>query len=158
MTQILNSNKIIGFTLPLNPSNGLPITNSFIATDAKRISEIFQNSRKSNYAYVLMAQPPFPNAAAFCLCVYGTDNIFKHSDVIKRWRTMKYIAKENGIDIVGFALDGDSRLLKTMRYNTLIPENNNFNNWFHINPDVFETIYIQDTVHIGKSCYLSMSY
>lgn len=53
-----------------------------------------------------MAQASFSNASAFYLCVFGTDNRFIYSDVIKRWRTMKYTAKENGIDIDGFSSDG----------------------------------------------------
>ncbi|CAG9812470.1 unnamed protein product, partial [Phaedon cochleariae] len=143
------TDSIIGFPLPLTSSTGLPVVGHYEATNAKRIYQIFSTEDKCKYAYVVMAQPLAPNAAPFCICAFGTNNKFKYSDIRNRWRTMKNMAREHGIQILGFSGDGDSRILKAMRYETIIPISNDFNTWFQINPDIFESCYIQDTVHIG---------
>lgn len=49
------SNKLVGFTLPL--VDGLPQTDAFLATSAKAIQGYFLASSKSNYTYLVMAQP-----------------------------------------------------------------------------------------------------
>lgn len=149
---------IIGFPLPLTPSTGLPVVGQFEATNAKRIYQIFSTEDKCKYAYVVISQSLAPKAAPFCICAFGTNNKFKYSDIRNRWRTMKNIAREHGIQILGFSGDGDSRILKAMRYETIIPISNDFNTWFQINPDIFESCYIQDTVHIGMYRFMKSYY
>jgi len=64
-------------------------------------------------------------------------------------------AKKFGIIIVSFSSDGDTRLLKAMRFNNCLPITNNqiFSwskewPWFQIDMNKVEECYIQDTMHI----------
>ncbi|KAF0688873.1 Uncharacterized protein FWK35_00037959, partial [Aphis craccivora] len=167
------SNKVIGFVLPLE--NGCPLYDSFPATSAKRITEYFHTGIRANYAYVIMAQSLDDKAPPFCVAIYGTDNRFTNEDVMSRWNFMKLAAASQGIEIIGFSSDGDTRLLKTMQLQSLsmYARESNLNvdvlndtietaetandwSWFSIGhpPIVFKDetnreIYIQDTVHIG---------
>lgn len=98
-----------------------------------------------------MAQPLQRDSPAFCLSIYGINNKFTYEDVQKRWNTIKELAKQEGIRILGFSSDGDWRLLKVMRLESQVlqascPEYLNWH-WFHCTFNS-ETIYIQDTVHI----------
>ncbi|KAK4873812.1 hypothetical protein RN001_013172 [Aquatica leii] len=107
------TNKLIGFTMPL--VNGMPVTDSFLATSAKRIQDYFQNGIRSNYAYVVMAQPLSPSAPGYCLSIFGTNNRFIADDLMKRWQHIKLNFKKRGIIVLGFASDGGTRFLKAMR-------------------------------------------
>lgn len=105
----------------------------------------------ADYAYVVMAQPLSNNCPSFCISVFGTDNKFTYSDVLSRWEKMKTLAQKNGIEILGFSSDGDTRLLKCMRLNSQLPVSSEDKcdwKWFagSLNP---KNICIQDTVHIG---------
>jgi len=77
------SNQIVGPTLPLD-SNGLPIVGSFPATTASKIADYFEKYDTSRYAYCIMAVPLKEGAPPFCLCLFGTNNKFKASDVKSR--------------------------------------------------------------------------
>lgn len=149
------TNKIIGFTLPL--INGLPKTDAYIASSAKTIEDYFRQCIKSHYAYAIMAQPLSDKAPPYCLGLFGTDNRFTANDVKSRWSYMIKTAEEFGIHVVGFSSDGDSRFMKSMRENSVlpIPENEeplNGWSWFRMRYGVCEAdkiTYIQDTVHIA---------
>lgn len=141
------SNEIVGFVLPLK--NGVPVRQTFVATTADKIKECFQNNTKSSYAYVIVAQPLIPGAPSYCLACFGTDNRFTHHDVVQRWEHMISAAKENGITILGFSSDGDSRLLKSMRLKSGIFNLNTSDwKWFFMDIDHSEECYFQDFVHI----------
>lgn len=75
-------------------------------------------------------------ASPFCLSVFGTDNRFNFSDVIDRWHTMDKLARDVGIQILGYSSDGDTRLLKAMQIKTFLKHN----------PTM--PYFVQDTVHI----------
>jgi len=157
------SNKVIGFVLPLE--NGCPLYDSFPAISAKTITDYFHTGIRANYAYVIMIQSLDDKAPPFCVAIYGTDNRFTNEDAMSRWNFMKHAAASQGIEIIGFSSDGDTRLLKAMqlqsgsmctRENNLNVETANDWSWFSIGhpPIVFKgetnrEIYIQDTVHIG---------
>ncbi|CAG9814589.1 unnamed protein product [Phaedon cochleariae] len=156
------TNNIVGFVLPLR--DGLPITNYFQAKTASEIELIFLTQTKSNYLLMIMAQPLVPNAPAFSLCAFGSNNKFTHKDVQRRWQILEQLAAENGIKIMGFSSDGDSRLLKTMRIKSQLPytktENQDRNqdktpsdvidpDWFQANLHNEGSFCVQDTVHIG---------
>lgn len=165
-------NNVIGFVLPLN--NGCPQSDSYPATSAKAIVEYFNSGVRANYAYVIMAQSLIDSAPPFCLAIYGTDNRFTYEDIIKRWNVMKTAAADQGIEIIGFSSDGDTRLLKSMQLQSFLPvmreinlfhdtsasietvETTNDWSWFAVgqspiklNDNDYREIYIQDTVHIG---------
>lgn len=152
------SNKLVGFTLPL--VDGLPQTDTFLATSAKAIQNCFLTSCKSNYAYTVMAQPLSNSAPPYCLVVFGTDNRFDSNDVSKRWKHIKDNLEMRGIILLGFSSDGDTRLLKAMRQHASLPpalqlQTNGSKypyKWYQAgyNRNNFPTgSYVQDTVHIG---------
>ena len=62
-----------------------------------------------------MTQPLAKNAPSFCLSIFGNCNSFVTSDVLKRWEFISEKLQEQGIRILGFSSDGDTRLFKAMR-------------------------------------------
>ena len=161
------ANKVVGFVLPLK--NGVPSCDKYIASSAKKIQNFFETSARSNYAYVITAQPLSYDAPAYCVSVFGTDNKFTAQEVLQRWEYMKRTAKNYGITIIGLSSDGDYRLLKAMRINSVLPKadafakahnsvsdtepDNHFSdimkcNWFHTDITKVDECYIQDSVHI----------
>lgn len=143
-----NSNQIVGLVLPVNPNNGCPTTLAFPASSAKVIEEHIKNNVPASLAYVIMAQPLADKAPSFCFCIYGTDNKFKSEDVLARWKRIREETSKSGIEIMGVSSDGDSRLLKCMRFVSKLPENNLERPWFQCNTEPL-LVCVQDTVHIG---------
>jgi len=94
------------------------------------IVDYFNTGIRANYAYVFMAQSLHDIAPPFCLAIYGTDNRFTNEDVINRWNIMQTAAVNQGIEIIGFSSDGDTRLLKVMQLKSVsfgTRENNLYN-------------------------------
>jgi len=160
------SNKLVGFVQSL--IDGCPNQDSFFATSAKDILEFFDVVKKANYAYAVMAQPVINTNHSFCVSIFGTDNRFKCDDVIKRWQKMKQLADIEGIHIVGFSSDGDTRLLEAMEIsckeqinlnpNSNQTEEDSYNmswTWYHMGQNYSSNtlnesqICIQDCVHIA---------
>lgn len=79
------SNQMVGLVLPLHPETGMPINGQFVVNSAEDIANHFANGQIAHYAYVIMAQPLREQAAPFCLCMFGTDNVFKAEDVVHRF-------------------------------------------------------------------------
>ncbi|KAK4875001.1 hypothetical protein RN001_011423 [Aquatica leii] len=145
------NNKIVGFCLP--QVNGLPDRKGFLALSARHTSEYFENEKRSDYAYVVMAQCPNNNSPAFCLAVYGTDNCFTHQSVLDRWSYINKEAARVGIQILGYSSDSDTICMKAMR---ICSKLHNVGDdvegvqwkWFRMNL-IKGFICVQDTVHIG---------
>lgn len=95
------TNQIIGFVPPLDNSRGIPKILSFSAKSALDIYNIFKNNTGSKFINVIIAQPLHYNQLGFCLCIYGTDNKYKTTDVIKRWKYIVDKLKENDIEVLG---------------------------------------------------------
>ena len=112
-----NSNKLVGFVLPVD-GNHLPLTNSFFAASFEVIEETFVNEKKATFAYVYMAQPMSPTAPPFCLNIVGTDNRFNSASVLSRWKHMISECATRNIQVISFSGDGDTRLLQSMRLST----------------------------------------
>lgn len=99
-----------------------------------------------------MAQPLEQNKQPFCLAIFSTDNKFKTSHVLSRW---KYIIKNLeavGITVLGFSSDGDSRLLSSMKRTLelgILSGKSDFNSciWYSSSNVAINTV--QDTTHIG---------
>lgn len=62
-----------------------------------------------------MAQPLEENTQPFCLTIFSTDNKFKTSHVLSRWKYITENLEAVGITVLGFSSDGDSRLLSSMK-------------------------------------------
>ena len=153
----LHSNQLVGFVLLLD-GNSMPIANSFLAMSAKVMQDHFHNNPVSSLLYVYMAQPLAKNAPSFCLSIFGNCNSFVTSDVLKRWEFISEKHQEQGICILGFSSDGDTRLFKAMRIKSNIgiklSEPYKFKDnlvRFHEFHASFSTsqLVVQDTVHIG---------
>ena len=100
-----------------------------------------------------MAQPLHPNAPPFCLALYGTDNKFNFTQVVKRMKWESKAAMQHGTEVMGFASDGDgdTRLEKAMRL-LMFPETpqvpEGWEGWYHAS---FNNgpYYFQDHIHLA---------
>lgn len=159
------TNQLVGLVLPLD-INGMPIKNSFLATSARTIEEHMKN-QPAALVYSIMVQPLYENASPFCLCVFTTDNKFTADNVVARWKFIIKKCRGEGIEILGFSSDGDTRLLKGMKMwsqlgvqiegkktanaSTLTEENSEIPQtwpWYNCDLKVQEN-FVQDSVHIG---------
>ncbi|KAE8747043.1 hypothetical protein FOCC_FOCC006298 [Frankliniella occidentalis] len=140
------SNQVVGFTLPLN-HNGIPKVKNFPATSANQIAEYFRTQSSSRYAYCIMAVPLKEGAPPFCLGFFGTDNKFKASHVQSRLVWTKEALEKEGITVVGYGSDGDTRLLSTMCVNVISSSPAQWK-WFSAKKKV-KQVFIQDHIHIG---------
>lgn len=99
-----------------------------------------------------MAQPIKANIPPFCLCIFGTDNKFDASDVMRRWDFVVTELQSLNIQVLGISSDGDSRLLKSMKIcsqlGTTTPSNNSYQNcsWYSVDE---RFICVQDPTHVG---------
>lgn len=78
------SNQLVGLVLPFNNKTGMPQLFSFKADSAKDIEQCMKLPQ-SKLVYIIVAQPLAEHARPFILQIFGTDNQFKSSDVLKRW-------------------------------------------------------------------------
>lgn len=76
---------MIGIVLPINSNTGMPIAFTYLAQNADEIRSNMQKS-KSSAVYIVMAQPLALNVPPFFLQLFGTDNKFKSSQVLSRWK------------------------------------------------------------------------
>lgn len=145
-----STNQIVGFVLPTNRKNGMPVAYSFPARDADEIYDHFskKNTIASNLS-VTMAQP-ISDAPAFCLLAYGTDNQFTAMDVNKRWMFILNELKKVGITVLGISTDSDPRYNGAMRKISNLGGVVNKNaKWFGCDINTSIPFCIQDTVHVG---------
>ena len=136
ITYDTSSNTFIGFFLPLD-NTGLPIINSYSTDSLTRLEYWYSNVPKTQSLNACLIQPlscSFDNSSPYLLTAYGTDNRFKSSDVISRWRHIYHERKFKGIRTIGYATDTDSRYLNVMRLSLGF-----FADFVYSNhPDVFE--------------------
>lgn len=78
------SDQLIGMVLPLDENNGCPKRYEYTARDEEEIKKFMQNTR-STLVYIIMAVPLKEGVPPFILQMFGTDNRFTATDVIKRW-------------------------------------------------------------------------
>ena len=109
-----STNRCVGFVLP-SDQNGLPLSNTFLATSFEGIETMFANSSIAKYAYVYVAQPLKDGIPSFCLACVGSDNKFTAKEIMQRWEYIYGELSLRGIHITSFSSDGDTRLLKSMR-------------------------------------------
>lgn len=83
-----HTNELVGFVLPLNDSNGMPVPHVYKTRSANEIVQHFSSELPiANYVITVMAQT-LQNAAPFFLCVYGTDNHYTAQDISKQWNLL----------------------------------------------------------------------
>ena len=69
------TNRMVGFVLPCD-NNGLPLTDTFLASSFQQMEQYFLDNDVAKYALVYMEQPLGDNVPAFCLACLGTNNKF----------------------------------------------------------------------------------
>lgn len=113
-----HTNELVGFVLPINESNGMPVPHVYKARTADEIIHHFSHEYAiANYVNTVMAQP-LGNAAPFCLCVYGTDNRYTAEDVSKLWKHISQKLNEIGIIDLIKSSDSDPKYNSAMRINS----------------------------------------
>ena len=111
------TDRCVGFVLPVD-QHGLPLIDSFTATSFSAIESMFQKNAISKYAVVYVAQPLSSNAPPFVLACLGTDNKFTAKHVLQRWNYLYHECAKQGITVLNFSGNGDSRIMKSMRIST----------------------------------------
>lgn len=79
------TNQLIGLVLPIDYQTGCPKYFTYVALNAECIQEYLM-LQKSSVVYVVMAQPVDERVPPFVLQMFGSDNRFKTTDVVKRWK------------------------------------------------------------------------
>lgn len=142
------SRTITGCVAPLDGC-GLPKRKYFCTKDPHQVLDKLESSPVASTAYVIVATPLAPNAQSFVLFYMGTDNKFKHVDVLNRWRYIIRLLRSHGIFVLGFGSDGDPTLLKAM-----VTRMRFFASGRSVLGDLFvlqlqeEGICFQDTIHL----------
>lgn len=111
------SNTFVGFSLPLD-NFGFPIKNSYSTESFNQLEEWYSDIARAKLLTAYLIQPlssSINKLSPYLLAAYGTDNTFRSADVISRWHRIHQECKANGIRIIGFATDCDSRYLQAMR-------------------------------------------
>ena len=108
------TNKCVGFVLP-QTSNGLPDIDAYLAVSFKGIEHMFQTASIAKYAYMYVVQPLKESTPSFCLASVGTNNKFTAKEVLQTWTYIYSKLKKRKVDVISFAADGDSRLMRAMR-------------------------------------------
>ena len=106
------TNRCVGFVLP--SKIGIPEVDSYLAVSFEAIENMFTTSSVARYAYGYVAQPLQDVAPSFCLTCIGTDNKFTVLEVLQRWNLIQNELKSRGVNLINFAADGGSRLVKAM--------------------------------------------
>lgn len=135
------TNQLIGFAVPINKLNGMPIPFTFPARSAEEILSHFANENSpSQYLNVMMAQP-LADVPPFCLMMYGSNNTHTTREVIKRWNFIKTELNRKNIEVVSFSTDSEPRYNATMRYCSNLGRN--------LNIMLAPPFYVQDIIHIA---------
>ena len=116
ITYDVQTNTFIGFTP--NLEDGLPQINSFSTESFSELDTWFNTLTKSHLLNVQMIQPINLNnvsGSPFLLSAYGNDNHFTTEDILMKWMNIINRCTEQGVRVVGFATDCDSRYLRSMR-------------------------------------------
>ncbi|CAF3866556.1 unnamed protein product [Rotaria magnacalcarata] len=111
------SNIFIGFSLPLD-QNGLRIPSLYSTDSFRQLENWYLNESMAKLLVANLIQPLSYSSgklSPYLLAAYGTDNTFKATDVISRWRCIYHRCKANGIRLIGFSTDCDSRYLNAMK-------------------------------------------
>lgn len=138
------SNQLVGFTLPLNSSNGMPMAYSFPARSAKEIHDHFSAGHSiSNFLNVIMAQP-VANGKAFCLLAFGSNNSYSSGDVSNRWKYITNELKKIGIKVLTISADSDPRYNAAMRHLSKLGNRRDINVvWFSCDGDIDGPFFVQ---------------
>lgn len=155
------TNQIVGFVQPLDRTNGMPVPFSFPARDVNEIMQYFDGSHmESKFLNVIMAQPiGCEESPAFCLMLYSSDNKYTCEDVANKWKFIVNRLNALSIVVLNISSDSDPRYNAAMRKLSLLGNDSKLfgvSDWYRMgmvnkitNLDELETVYTQDSTHIG---------
>jgi hypothetical protein len=92
--------------------------NSFSTESFSELENWFNTLTKSHLLNLQMIQPislDSVSSSPFILSACGTDNRFTTEDILMKWMNIINQCNEQGVRVVGFATDCDSRYLRSMR-------------------------------------------
>jgi hypothetical protein len=112
------SNSFVGFITPL--AHGQPLPDQYRTNSYAELQKWFEEQRKSSFINVHMLQPLLTKSSdrissPFLLSAYGIDGTYTAEDVLNRWLWIYEESKKQGVRIIGFSTDCDSRYLRSMR-------------------------------------------
>ncbi len=107
-------NSVVGFGLPLQ-INGLPNSKDAEVNSADDFVSIFRSYERASTVMVVMAQPLSNSVSPLRICSFGSNNRFTSDDVENRMNSLVSSLKKEGVEVLSYAADGDSRELKMMR-------------------------------------------
>lgn len=144
------TNQLMGFVLPINQQNGMPIPFSFPARNAEQIIHHFSNDNNiSPFLNVVMAQPIAPNTPAFCLLVFSSDCSYTSKDVMNRWLYIATECANSNIQVLTISSDSDPKYNGAMRrLSQLGSRSPEFPKWFSC-ANMCAPFYMQDLIHIA---------
>lgn len=76
--------ELVGMTLEFDDKTGCPIKFESTAKDAEEIKK-FMKFNKSTLVYIVIAVPLNENVPPFILQLFGTNNKFNTTNVVRRW-------------------------------------------------------------------------
>ncbi|XP_031623022.1 uncharacterized protein LOC116340587 [Contarinia nasturtii] len=142
-----STNQIVGLVLPINGTNGMPVSYTFLANSVDDIQKYIKKP-VSTLLYAVLAQPLQPNIPPYVLQIFGTDNTFEAKDVVRRWAHITEELRKHGIEVAGFSSDGDTKLFSAMLHYSNPCLKNVCDHFTQVNDPLRHTIaYMQDTIH-----------
>lgn len=146
------TNQLVGFVLPIDENNGMPIPFYFKARTAEEILQHFaENPPVSNFINTIMAQP-LSGAEPFCLAIFGSNNQYTSHDVANRWNYIATELQENGIGVFSLSSDCDTKYSSAMRMNSKIGHDSkvfSMNGIFKCGDWQIPPFYLQDFHHLA---------
>ncbi|CAF3838884.1 unnamed protein product [Rotaria sp. Silwood1] len=111
------SNSFVGFSPPLD-EYGMPRMKHFQTNSIEDLKRWFQQEDISNLVNLYMIQPININnqkISPYALAAYGTNVKYTSFDVIRRWFTIFDRTASQGVRLIGYSTDADSRYVLAMR-------------------------------------------
>ncbi len=108
------TNSIIGSSGLLN-ADGFPEPADFVVKNVDDMTNHFNRFEPATVAFVVVANPVSGDFPGIRIAAFGSNNKFSATDVKKRANAIERELKKEGIEMLVYSADGDSREMKTMR-------------------------------------------
>lgn len=146
------TNQLIGFVLPINENNGMPIPYTYQARSATEILQHFvSESPVGHFVNVVMAQP-LGRVSPFCLLLFASDSKYTAENVADRWNFIVEELQKENITVLSISSDSDPKYNSAMKRNSTLGLKSNIfrdKRWFSCGKIVKPPFYVQDPIHIA---------
>lgn len=150
----VKTNQLIGFVLPINDENGMPIPYSFPARNANEILQHFTAEPPiGHFVNIVMAQP-LGRASPFCLLLNASDSKYTAEHVADKWKCIVNDLRTENITVLTISSDSDPKFNAAMRINSNLGKPSKLfgkNGLFCCGTNMDPPFYIQDIVHIATN-------